>query len=240
METHKLSVGAKLEKVYHVFRSYGGFPYFEKGEDEYVFEILNPENQPLILSRFLCADGRRVIMLVNNSQTKSASVTVVFHEKWGISSKFDWLAPGAALFIDIFNENGKTCVKDFETSTRTSNCQSCSMQAMNKNYPVAELAGKLIRENLSLNYSIADIASLINVDEYYLMHLFKKQYGESIVSYRNNLRMEKARKMLLETDKKIIEISLECGFENVCYFSRMFKEREGLAPAIYRERNQNK
>ena len=39
--------GAEIEKVYHVFRSYGGAQYFEKGEDEYVFDIINPKNKPL-------------------------------------------------------------------------------------------------------------------------------------------------------------------------------------------------
>ncbi|MBQ4268623.1 MAG: hypothetical protein IJB97_03115 [Clostridia bacterium] len=92
---------AKLEKVYHVFRSYGGFPYFYKGEDEYVWEIKNPYNRPLILSRFVKADGKRVLMLVNNAQRGCADVTVVFNKELNRPNKSGYLAAGAAMFIEL-------------------------------------------------------------------------------------------------------------------------------------------
>ncbi len=106
MEAVGLTKGATLEKVYHVFRSYGGFPYFEKGEDEYVFAVKNPYNRPLVLSRFKRADGKRVIMLVNNGQRGFASVELQFQEGLERYNTHAYLAPGGAAFV-VIDENKK-------------------------------------------------------------------------------------------------------------------------------------
>lgn len=52
--------------------------------------------------------------------------------------------------------------------------------------------------------------------------------------YVNRLRVEQAKTLMRTTAKNISEISFEVGFENIYYFSRTFKQYEGVSPAKYR------
>lgn len=88
-------------------------------------------------------------------------------------------------------------------------------------------------ENFSNAISIGDIAILYNRNEKYIGRLFKSELGMSFSEYCNQVRLKKAEKLIRETDKKIIDISTECGFENVTYFNRLFKKKYGVPPSRY-------
>ena len=57
----------------------------------------------------------------------------------------------------------------------------------------------------------------------------------TLTSWKNYLKLEKAKEFLADSPKKITEIAAECGFENVSYFTELFKKTEKLAPEAYRE-----
>lgn len=93
--------GAKLEKVTHVFRSYGGCDYFYKDEHDYVYEIRNVCNKPLILSQFVRADGKHVLMIVNNAQRGHAEVVVVFKKELGLPDRMEYIGAGSAIYVVV-------------------------------------------------------------------------------------------------------------------------------------------
>ena len=72
------------------------------------------------------------------------------------------------------------------------------------------------------------------INKYYLTRVFKKQYGQSITAYLQNVRITKAKQLLRFSDKSVEEIGLECGLGQLHYFSRVFKEVEGVPPSVYR------
>ena len=84
--------------------------------------------------------------------------------------------------------------------------------------------------------SLRDLAKSYHKNEKYMGRLFKKEVGVSFSEYCNDLRLEKSEKLLLSSDIKIIDIALECGFNNVSYFNRLFKSRHGISPEGYRKR----
>ena len=53
--------------------------------------------------------------------------------------------------------------------------------------------------------------------------------------YLSGLRLEKARRLLLESDKKLLDICLECGFSDGKYLNRLFAKRYGCTPKEYRK-----
>ena len=55
------------------------------------------------------------------------------------------------------------------------------------------------------------------------------------MKYMIQYRIEQACEMLRDTTKTVLEISLDCGFENVSYFIRKFKELKGCTPQKYRQ-----
>lgn len=82
--------------------------------------------------------------------------------------------------------------------------------------------------------SLDDLSSSFFIDKYYLAKIFKNQFGFSILSYIQNLRITKAKQLLRFSGKTIEQIGLEVGFENAAYFSRVFKHVEGVSPKQYR------
>ena len=92
-----------------------------------------------------------------------------------------------------------------------------------------------IDEHFNENISLADLSSIINVNEYYFCRLFKKIVNTSVVQYLNFVRVCKAEKMLLSTDKSISDISYESGFSSVSYFNRIFKKHKFCTPSVYRK-----
>ena len=64
---------------------------------------------------------------------------------------------------------------------------------------------------------------------------FKAQMGMAPIQYLLELRMRKAKGLLMQTTLPIQIIAEECGFDNPLYFSRLFKQRTGLSPSEIRK-----
>ncbi len=71
----------------------------------------------------------------------------------------------------------------------------------------------------------------------HLSRSVKKHLGVTVTGYVNSLRLEHAASLLRSTDKKIVDIALESGFESVPYFNRIFKERYLVTPHRWRKKS---
>ena len=83
--------------------------------------------------------------------------------------------------------------------------------------------------------TLKELAAIYHKNEKYMGRLFEEQMGISFNKYCLGLRLEKAERLLVKTADKIIDVALECGFENVSYFNRAFKNRYGSTPGEYRK-----
>ena len=86
-------------------------------------------------------------------------------------------------------------------------------------------AEKITLESLAENFFI---------NKNYLARLFKDQYGMTLTSYIQRVRITHAKMMLRFTDKKAEEIGMLCGYGELSYFSRVFKKIEGISLSEYR------
>lgn len=89
-------------------------------------------------------------------------------------------------------------------------------------------------EHYKEKLSLESVASHFFIDKHYLSRLFKEQYGVTLVTYLQQVRITHAKRMLRFTDKSIEEIGLECGIGELNYFSRVFKKLEGVSPSEFR------
>jgi len=102
-------------------------------------------------------------------------------------------------------------------------------------YPLAYKIRLYVDENFDREeLSLPLIASHFSVSESYVCVLFKKAFRITINRYIINLRMEKAKDYLLNTNKKVKEISVLTGYRDSNYFIRLFKKTTGVTPADYR------
>ena len=94
-----------------------------------------------------------------------------------------------------------------------------------------------INENYEKSFSNLTLANLCNLSLGRFEHLFKLETGVSPSAYRQRLRIENAKSLLLSTALSVSEISFICGYTDSLYFSRIFKNQTGLPPVEYRRIN---
>lgn len=82
--------------------------------------------------------------------------------------------------------------------------------------------------------SLADIASKLNMSEEYFSRYFSKTMKKPFFEFLNEYKINKACKLLIETDKQISEICYAAGFESIPFFYRQFKKFKDCQPKTYR------
>lgn len=87
-------------------------------------------------------------------------------------------------------------------------------------------------ENITLEFA----AEQVNFSPSHFSKMFKKMTGINFITYLNMLRVEKAMEQLKNTSKKVTDIGLNCGFNNIRTFNRVFKEITGYTPREFSQR----
>jgi AraC-like DNA-binding protein/ligand-binding sensor protein len=95
-------------------------------------------------------------------------------------------------------------------------------------------AEAFIKENFTRKISLHEVAKIAGLSAPYFSTIFKEEMGENLSKYINRQRVQKASKMLLETDLPLIEISNACCFDDQSWFSKIFKSFTGISPSKYR------
>ncbi len=155
-------------------------------------------------------------------------------------------------FLRIKLKNPESYIKDFEKLKELSLFPDRHLKEMTSFY---QILNRLFTENLEQNNSLTPIlsyiekhygdpqlsndllASLLNISEVYMRRLFKEQFGTSPKQYILNLRIQKAKQILSQSNKTITQIALECGFTSIHHFCRAFKSECGQTPTNYRNSN---
>ena len=94
---------------------------------------------------------------------------------------------------------------------------------------------KYIEENYIDRISMDDLSSMTGLSNYYFCRLFKKVTGKTTSEYINSFRINKAESLLKSSDRNITEIAMATGFNDINYFSRMFKKYKKIAPSSVRK-----
>lgn len=94
-----------------------------------------------------------------------------------------------------------------------------------------------MRQNIEKEFDLKGMAQNHNVSYSYFRKMFKKYTGVSPGQYHLQLRIMRAKELLVSSDKSIKEISYELGFQSIFYFSNMFKKKEGSTPSHFRNKN---
>jgi AraC-like DNA-binding protein/ligand-binding sensor protein len=95
-------------------------------------------------------------------------------------------------------------------------------------------AERYIWENYTRKISLQEIANVSGLSAPYFSTIFREEMGENLSAYLNRLRVEKAGRLLIETDMSLSDISGSCGFEDQSWFSKIFKNYTGMSPGKYR------
>ena len=112
--------------------------------------------------------------------------------------------------------------------------QADHINAVNYSLPV-RLACEYIEKNFQENINLNKISNYVSLSKNYFCNIFKKETGITIWDYLIRIRMEEAKRMLLETEQKTYEISEKVGYDDPSYFGRLFKKYTGFTPIEFRD-----
>lgn len=97
------------------------------------------------------------------------------------------------------------------------------------------LVMQMINEGCGKDMGLTQISERLGLSSVYISKMFKRETRENYTQYLTRKRMEKARQLLTESDLQIQEISLELGYSQSHYFSRVFRQYYGMTPSDYLE-----
>ena len=115
-----------------------------------------------------------------------------------------------------------------------------TLEGTHSSFGAVNKALKYISENYTKEVKNREIATLTGYHEYHLNRIFIKHTGTSIHKYIINMRLNEAKKLLLNTDLPLAHIAAKVGFNSNTHFSNYFKRETKLSPFEFRNNFKNK
>ncbi|MGN0452168.1 MAG: helix-turn-helix domain-containing protein [Ruminococcus sp.] len=93
---------------------------------------------------------------------------------------------------------------------------------------------RYLQEHSAEEMSLSVLAEEFHLNAQYISQLFKNEIGVNFLTYLTNIRMEKAKKLLLTTSLSVAEVAEQSGYGDYRVFTKVFKKNEGSTPSQYR------
>jgi AraC-like DNA-binding protein len=120
-----------------------------------------------------------------------------------------------------------------ERYTSTSNIASAAQGAALSRTQLA-LAVEMLGSNVAGNVRVADVAQACGLSRGYFIRGFKKTTGKAPHQWILSQRVERARGLLMKTDRSLADVALACGFADQSHFTRVFSSATGFPPGAWR------
>lgn len=92
-----------------------------------------------------------------------------------------------------------------------------------------------MRDNYEYDVRLSDVASLIGMSDVAFSRFIKQRTGRNFIDSLNDIRLNHASRMLVDSRHSIAEIAFRCGFTNLSNFNRIFKKKKSCTPSEFRE-----
>lgn len=106
---------------------------------------------------------------------------------------------------------------------------------INENMDLLTKITEYINKNFSTQLTLEKVAKEFSMSPNYFCRFFKKNFGKTFVNHLNSVRVSEAAKLLIETEKSILEVCFDCGFNDSSYFIKKFQDVFKVTPLKYRK-----
>lgn len=108
----------------------------------------------------------------------------------------------------------------------------------NVNYLTIQ-AINFMKENYKNKLDLQTVADALYISPWYLCKILKKELGNSFIQLLSEIRIQEAKRLLIETNYKVYEIGEMIGYSDVPYFTKMFKKHTEMTPNKFRNTQYN-
>src|SRR5207247_5247708 len=109
-----------------------------------------------------------------------------------------------------------------------------AVESLSAEPPAVTRAKQFIALNQGNPICLATVAKAVNTSTFYFCKLFRRATGLTFTDYLARVRIEKAKALLLDPNRRVSEIAYDVGFQSLTHFNRIFKQLVDASPSIYR------
>ena len=136
----------------------------------------------------------------------------------------------------VVNAKSNSSLKPWFVGKFGESCRNMTTKKEEHENQLVVRAQAYIQENYHKDLSLDEVSRQMDLSPYYFSKLFKDEAGCNFVEYVTNLRIRKAKELLVGNDKSMKEICGAVGYSDPNYFSRIFKKNTGMTPTEFREK----
>ena len=93
-----------------------------------------------------------------------------------------------------------------------------------------------IDEHYAEKIRLEDLVEVVHINKYYICKIFQQCTGKTLLNYVNIVRVQKAVEKLISTNDPVTDIAFSVGFQDINYFSRIFKRVMNVSPTEIRKK----
>jgi transcriptional regulator GlxA family with amidase domain len=124
------------------------------------------------------------------------------------------------------------CLNKGDTITSAAQRTSLARALSTRNQNLIQVVQRM-HDNIEDPLSLEDLAKRTGLSRRQLERHFRQFLGESPMNWYRNIRLDRGRVLIVETDMAIAQIAVACGFNSVNVFTRHYKKRFGSSPSTY-------
>jgi AraC-like DNA-binding protein len=114
--------------------------------------------------------------------------------------------------------------------------QRLLLQEAGQQSPLLQKIEAQLAEPSDQALTVRELAERLHISPCYFCKLFRKQTGLTFTAYRTQVRIETAKRLLLDPTRRVSEAAYESGFDSIPYFNRAFRRHVGCSPSEFRAR----
>ena len=178
-------------------------------------------------------NGLKVIQLSRIKHPNTAFVIVSGYDDFSYCREALRLQITDYILKPVNYEEFGTCIDSLKISLFEQRVSSAAEPEKQEERAITGIT-RYLQEHLAEEISLSVLAEQFHLNPQYISQLFKSEIGVNFLVYLTNIRMEKAKKLLLSTALSIAEVAEQSGYGDYRVFTKVFKKSEGITPSQYR------
>lgn len=175
--------------------------------------------------------GLKVIQLCRIKHPKTAFVIVSGYDDFSYCQQALRLQITDYILKPVNYEEFGSCIDNLKISLYENRVVNEPMQQEER---TINGLTRYMQEHLSEEITLSVLAEEFHLNAQYISQLFKNEIGVGFLAYLTNIRLEKAKKLLLSTALPIADVAEQSGYGDYRVFTKVFKKAEGITPSQYR------
>ena len=178
-------------------------------------------------------NGLKVIEISRTKHPEIAYIIVSGYDDFSYCRKALQLQIADYILKPVNYEEFGSCIDNLKISMYESKTKEISDVDKGDERVISSIM-RYMQEHLSEEISLSVLSEVFHLNPQYISQLFKNEIGVGFLAYLTNIRIEKAKKLLLSTSHSVTEVAEFTGYSDYRVFTKVFKKTEGITPSQFR------